>query len=66
MREEYDFSKGKRGVHSRDANDLHLPVYLNPKLEEYYQKIAQKKNIDLSTIVNAILEKEMELHDSLS
>lgn len=66
MREEYDFSKGKRGVHSRDAKELHLPVYLNPKLEEYYQKIAQKKNIDLSTVVNAILEKEMELHDSLT
>ncbi|NCN11234.1 MAG: toxin-antitoxin system, antitoxin component [Leptospira sp.] len=66
MREEYDFSKGKRGIYSRELKDLHLPVYLNPKLEQYYQKIAEKKNIDLSTIVNSVLEKEMELHDSLS
>jgi hypothetical protein len=66
MREEYDFLKGKRGIYSRELKDLHLPVYLNPKLEQYYQKIAEKKNIDLSTIINSVLEKEMELHDSLS
>jgi hypothetical protein len=66
MREEYDFSKGKRGLYSRDKKDLKFPVYLNPKLEDYYQKIATKKNIDLNTIINTILEKEMELHDSLS
>ena len=66
MKNEYDFSKGKRGLYSRDIKDLHFPVYLDPKLEEYYQKIAEKKNIDLSTIINTILEKEMELHDSLS
>ncbi|TGK23335.1 toxin-antitoxin system, antitoxin component [Leptospira yasudae] len=43
MREEYDFSKGKRGVYSRDLKDLHFPVYLDPQLEEYYKKIALKK-----------------------
>ncbi|MDF3822392.1 toxin-antitoxin system, antitoxin component [Leptospira sp. 96542] len=66
MRDEYDFSKGKRGLFSREKKDLHLPVYLNPKLEEYYQKIAQRKNLDLNTIINTVLEKEMELHNSLS
>lgn len=65
MREEYDFSKGKRGIYSRDLKDLHLPVYLDPQVEEYYKKIALKKNKDLSAIVNTILQKEMELHDSL-
>ncbi|XDD49119.1 toxin-antitoxin system, antitoxin component [Leptospira sp. WS92.C1] len=64
MKEEYDFSKGKRGVHSRDLKNFHLPVYLDPLLEEYYQKIALKKNQDLSTVINTILQKEMELHDS--
>ncbi|OMI17384.1 hypothetical protein BUQ74_10385 [Leptospira weilii serovar Heyan] len=38
MREEYDFSKRKRGIYSRDLKDLHFPVYLDPKLEEYYKK----------------------------
>ncbi|EKO51666.1 hypothetical protein LEP1GSC132_0294 [Leptospira kirschneri str. 200803703] len=65
MREEYDFSKRKRGVYSRDLKDLHFPVYLDPQLEEYYKNIALKKNKDLSTIINTILQKEMELHDSL-
>jgi len=66
MKEQYDFSKGKRGKYSRPLAELHLPIYLEPKLEEYFQKIAEKKNIDLSKIVNIILEKEMELHDNLS
>lgn len=66
MRDEYDFSKGKRGTYPRDLKDLHLPIYLDPQLEEYYKKIARKKNKDLSSIINAILQKEMELHDSLS
>ncbi|EMK01452.1 hypothetical protein [Leptospira sp. B5-022] len=65
MREEYDFSKGKRGTYSRDLKDLHLPVYLDPQVEEYYKKIALKKNKDLSSIINTILQKEMELHNSL-
>ncbi|PJZ77502.1 toxin-antitoxin system, antitoxin component [Leptospira neocaledonica] len=65
MRDEYDFSKGKRGTYSRDLKNLHFPIYLDPKLEEYYKKIALKKNEDLSTIINAILKKEMELNDSL-
>lgn len=66
MREEYDFSKGKRSLYTRDLKDLHFPVYLDPVLEEYYQRIAMKKKKDLSSIVNSILQKEMELHDSLS
>ncbi|EQA71157.1 hypothetical protein [Leptospira noguchii] len=65
MREEYDFSKGRRGVYLRDLKDLHFSVYLAPQLEEYYKKIALKKNKDLSTIINTILQREMELHDSL-
>ncbi|MCR1795809.1 toxin-antitoxin system, antitoxin component, partial [Leptospira sp. id769339] len=56
MREEYDFSKGKRGTYSRDLKDLHLPVYLDPQVEEYYKKIALKKNKDLSSIINTILQ----------
>ncbi|TGN00027.1 toxin-antitoxin system, antitoxin component [Leptospira dzoumogneensis] len=66
MREEYDFSKGKRNLYTRSLKDLHFPVYLDPALEEYYQKIAAKKKKDLSSIINSILQKEMELHDSLS
>ncbi|WP_061209034.1 hypothetical protein [Leptospira borgpetersenii] len=54
MREEYDFSKGKRGIYSRDLKDLHFPVYLDPQLEEYYKKIALKKNKDLRSGLKTI------------
>ncbi|EMJ64074.1 hypothetical protein LEP1GSC051_4510 [Leptospira sp. P2653] len=43
MRGEYDFSKRKRGIYSRDLKDLHFPVYLDLQLEEYYKKIALKR-----------------------
>ncbi|TGL63298.1 toxin-antitoxin system, antitoxin component [Leptospira sarikeiensis] len=65
MREEYDFSKGKRGIHSRDVKEFQIPVYLDPQLEEYFKNIAKKKNQDLSSLINTILKKEMELHNSL-
>ncbi|TGL19724.1 toxin-antitoxin system, antitoxin component [Leptospira bourretii] len=65
MREEYDFSKGKRGLYSRDINDLHFPVYLEPDLEKYYKNIASQKNTDLSVIINSILEKEKELLEKI-
>ncbi|XDD59540.1 toxin-antitoxin system, antitoxin component [Leptospira sp. WS58.C1] len=61
MRDEYDFSKGKPGTYSRDLKDLHFPIYLDPKLEEYYKKMAQKKNEELSTIINAITSKRIRL-----
>ena len=42
--QEYDFSKGKRGLYSRDLNDLHLPVYLDPNLEKFYKNILNVKS----------------------
>lgn len=66
MREEYDFSKGKRGLHSRDISDLHFPVYLEPILEKYFQNIASQKKTDLSVIINTILEKEKEILEKIT
>ncbi|MCK6380423.1 MAG: toxin-antitoxin system, antitoxin component [Leptospiraceae bacterium] len=64
MKEECDFLKGARGVYLRNVKDLHFPIYLEPELEEYYRNIALKKNKNLSLLVNMILQKEMELHNS--
>ena len=47
------------GNFSRNLNDLHLPVYLDPNLEAYYKKIADQKKTDLGTIINSILQKEL-------
>ncbi|QDK22056.1 toxin-antitoxin system, antitoxin component [Leptospira weilii] len=58
MREEYDFSKGKRGIYSRDLKDLHLPVYLDLQLEEYYKKIALKKKKDLRPLLIRFYKKK--------
>ncbi len=59
------FQKGSVVFVHEILKDLHFPVYLDPQLEEYYKKIVLKKKKDLRTIINTILQKEMELHDSL-
>lgn len=66
MRKEYDFAKGKRGLHSRDISEVHLPVYLEPSLERYYQNIALEKKTDLSVLINTILKKEKEILEQIT
>jgi hypothetical protein len=36
MKKEYDFSKGVRGKFYKPDIQLNLPVYLEPKLKEYF------------------------------
>ena len=36
MKKEYDFSKGVRGKFYKPDIQLNIPVYLEPKLKEYY------------------------------
>jgi hypothetical protein len=36
MKKEYDFSKGVRGKFYKSDIQLNIPVYLEPKLKEYF------------------------------
>ena len=36
MKKEYDFSKGVRGKFYKPDIQLNIPVYLEPKLKEYF------------------------------
>jgi hypothetical protein len=36
MKKEYDFSKGVRGKFYKPEIQLNIPVYLEPKLKEYF------------------------------
>lgn len=53
MKKEYNFSKGERGKFYRKNVVLNLPIYLDPENLKFVQKIAEKKNTDLNTVVNA-------------
>jgi len=61
MKEEYDFSKGERGkFYSPDAQ-LNIPVYLDSENFSFVEKIADKKNKDMSTIVNELLKSDRDM-----
>ena len=56
MRKEYDFSKGKRGKFYHPDMKLNIPVYLDEEVSAFVEKIASKKGIDRSSVVNELLK----------
>ena len=42
MKREYDFSKGVRGKFYRKGAELRLPIYLDAKLQEQVERLAEK------------------------
>jgi S-adenosylmethionine:diacylglycerol 3-amino-3-carboxypropyl transferase len=61
MKKEYDFSKGIRGKFYNADGEFNLPIYLEPEIAEFVQKLATEKNIDRSEIVNMLLKKDKEI-----
>ena len=61
MKEEYDFSKAEKGKFYRKDVKLRLPVYLEPKIFQFIEDIAKNKKKDISSVVNEIIESDMNL-----
>ena len=61
MKDEYDFSKGERGKFYREGARLTLPVYLDEEVLARVQEIANEQDIDLSSVVNGFLRKDVGL-----
>ncbi len=61
MKKEYDFSKGVRGKFYNADAEFNLPIYLEPEIAEFVQKIAIEKNVDRNQIVNMLLKKYKEI-----
>ena len=61
MKKEYDFSKGERGKFYRKDVVLNLPVYLDADNLIFVQNIAEKKNTDLNTVVNALIRENIKI-----
>lgn len=64
MKREYDFSKGARGKFYLPDVELNIPIYLEPDIAEFMQKIAGKKGKDVSKIVNELLRLDIGLLES--
>jgi hypothetical protein len=61
MPAEIDFSKGVRGKFHRPGLRLNLPVYLDEQVQSTLAALAQAKGVELSSLVNDLLKKDIEL-----
>jgi len=61
MKKEYDFSKGEKGKFYHPNAGLFIPIYLDREVLNELKKIALKKNLEINTIVNQFLKKELEI-----
>ena len=65
MKDNYDFSKGVRGKFSRPDAVFKEPVYLDDEVQAWLATCADLKGIDLSTLVNNLLKKEIEIIEAV-
>ena len=65
MKKEYDFSKGERGKFYRPGAKLNLPIYLEPDVEAFVRKYANRKRVDRQKIVNKWLRSNIETVKSI-
>jgi len=61
MKKEYDFSQGERGKFYHKDAEFHLPVYLEPDVQNFIIRLAKAKKTNLSDLVNQLLLKDKEL-----
>jgi hypothetical protein len=65
MRKEYDFSKGERGKFYRSDMKLNIPIYLDEDVSAFIEKIASRKGIDRTSVVNEILKGDIKLSGTM-
>jgi len=63
MNKEYDFSKGERGKFYKPDVKLNIPVYLDSVAYSFVEKIAEKKQEDISAIVNMLIKTDKKISD---
>jgi len=64
MKDEYDFSNAERGKFFREGARLVPPVHLDPEVLDYLSQRAAARGISLSSLVNTLLRKDIELIDA--
>jgi len=64
MKKEYVFSKAERGRFYRKGAKLRLPIYLDAKLLDQVEDLANRTGRDVGDVVNRIVEKGVRLKAS--
>ncbi len=65
MRKEYDFSKGERGKFYQPDAKLNIPVYLDEEVSAFVDRIASRKGLDRSSVVNELLRGDMKQDETV-
>ena len=65
MKEEYDFSKGERGKFYQPNTKLNLPIYLEKEILVFVEKLATKRDKNVSFIVNQLLRSDMQIAEMM-
>jgi cytidylate kinase len=65
MKREYDFSKAARAKFYRKGAELRLPIYLEAKVQEQVERLAEKNGKDVE-MVNHLVRKEVEVIEEFS
>lgn len=61
MEREYDFSKGERGKFYKPDAIFSVPVYLDPDVNDFLSKLAERKHLDVQALVNEWLRANIEI-----
>ena len=65
MKKEYDFSKAERGKFYKKGAKLRLPIYLDAKVQNRVEDLANRTGRDVGDLVNRTVDKEVRLIDEL-
>ena len=71
MKEEYDFTNAEQGKFYVPIDELDIPIYLDEEVKRFFLKRVRElkmkdKNLSLSSIINSLLLKDIEISRRLS
>jgi hypothetical protein len=59
MRDEYDFSKGKRGAVIASPGKTRITIMLDDEVIEHFRARAEAEGVGYQTLINALLRKSV-------
>ncbi|MEZ4657645.1 MAG: hypothetical protein R2911_08740 [Caldilineaceae bacterium] len=65
MKKQYDFTKGERGKFYNPSATFRFPIYLEPDVDEFLNKLADQKGIELQALVNEWLRTNIRLVETV-
>ena len=65
MKEQYDFKNAQRGKFYNPDAEFNFPIYLEPDVDEFMNKLATQKGVELQALVNEWLRTNIRLVETV-